>query len=135
MKNIDLFLTEKLNLRGDNKDLRIERDEDFWWFSEIDDLEKMPKEFYDNRKSKTKKNKETGIYKNKPWYAVVNFLSRNPGSTWDEVRAAVWPGRSGQQSELGGALRQYNVMTYGGKKSLKPFSEWVVPKYSYKDLW
>lgn len=130
MKNINIFLIEKLHLNSNNKKLNYNS----WWFGEMPDVKYMPKDFYDHRKS-TRKSRESNEPKNKPWYAVVIYLSLNPNSTWNDVRENLWPGMTGQQAELGTMLREYNIMTRGGKKSIKPFKDWADPRYMYKGLW
>ena len=121
MKAINLFLTEKLHLTKDNtNNLGID---DNWWYGEMKDVEHMPKTHYKNRKSPRKG--KGGAERNRPWYAVVVYLSYNPDATMAEIKNALWPGKTGQQAELFTALRQNHIITTGGKtKNLEPFYEW-----------
>ena len=132
MKNINIFLLEKLRITNDIK--YSDNDYNWWWFGEMPDFENMPQDFYDHRKS-NRKSRESYEPKNAPWYAVVIYLSLNPNSTWNDVRENLWAGKTGQQSELGTMLRQFNIMTKGREKSIQPFKEWTVPQYNFYKPW
>lgn len=137
MKNINLFLAEKLHLTRDNKGLNgFDDGYETYWFGELNNYKQLPNDFFEHRKS-IRKDKE-GRVMNKPWYAVIIFLSLNPGSNIETIRSAVWPGKKGQQAELFTALRNLNIIVGKREKSLAPFKDWKTATgksfHSYK-LW
>jgi len=120
MKSINNFIIEKLNKI--NKSTIVKADD--YWHDEMEDIEHMPKEFYNIRKS----NRDNGT-KNKAWYAVVVYLSVHEKASKNEIKEALWPGKTGQQAELFTALNYNNItITEKKLKKLNPFKDW---KYNY----
>ena len=130
MKDINEYIIEKLHLY---KDIKVVSQNEDYWLGEADDVDKFPDEFYNNRKSTRKEN---GVQKNKPWYAVYICLKSLDGeASKDKIRELVWPGKTGQQSELFQGLREYGVtksITSGEKRgyqSINDYDKWVIPQW------
>lgn len=139
MKHIDTFVTEKLHLTKDNiKNIGFESEYDIYWFGELENYKEMPDEFYEHRKS-SRKSRIDGkdLNRNKPWYAVAIYMSLHPDERIETIRAAVWPGKAGTQSELFQGLKEYGLTPQqrSGTRRLTEFSQWKKPQWVSYPLW
>lgn len=130
MNSLIQYIYEKLHL---DKDIEIGRQNEDYWLGESDDVNDLPKKFYENRKSSRKEN---GVQKNKPWYAVYICLRNLDGcAKIDTIRELVWPGKTGQQSELFQGLREYKItesISSGEKRGyqcITDYDNWVIPEW------
>ena len=71
MKDINEYIIEKLHL---DKDIEIGSQNEDYWLGESDDVNDIPKKFYEKRKSSRKEN---GVQKNKPWYCCLYLFKKS----------------------------------------------------------
>ena len=124
MNNIQDFLLEKLII---SKNLKPNKTDDYW-YGDINSQGDMKDDFFNNRKLKRKTN-EHGELKNRPWFAVYLYLSKNGPQKVSQIKQDLWPDSTSQRAMFFTDLRSYHIIKSNkGFQEICPYSEWIYYK-------
>ena len=131
MNKLSTYIIEKLKINKFSKN-----EPDIYNFNyercftgEVDDLDAMQKNYYNDRKSNRKID---GKQKNKNWYAVVVLLKTCGPLRKEKIKELLWPGQTGQKAEFFTELRYDNIIytvkegEFKGCYDLRPYNVWRV---------